>query len=119
PAGVPNPLQRLQGHVRGQRGLPRVLRLRRDHQVRTTVTTREGSPIVRKLTAAVAALATAGGLTLVVASSAGAAITAPSNGAVVRGSFTISDSGVSDGTLCANATKPNVTLQLINSGGTV
>jgi hypothetical protein len=83
------------------------------------MTTREGSRIVRKLTAAVAALGTAIGLTLVVASAADATLTAPSGGTVIRGTFTMSDSGVSDGTLCANATKPNVTFQLINSSNTV
>lgn len=73
---------------------------------------------MRRLTAALAALVTTLGLTLVVASSADAAITAPASGAVLRGNFTISDSGVSDGSICVNGTKPNVTLQLINSGGT-
>jgi hypothetical protein len=73
---------------------------------------------VRRLTAAVAALVTPLGLALVVAAPADAALTSPANGAVVAGTFTMSDSGVSDGSLCVNGTKPNVTLSLINSGGT-
>ncbi|MCW2857659.1 MAG: hypothetical protein JWR52_3274 [Marmoricola sp.] len=70
---------------------------------------------MRRLTAAVAALGVALGLTLVVTGSAQAALTAPANGAVVAGNITLQDSGVSDGSLCVNGTKPNVTLSLINS----
>jgi hypothetical protein len=79
------------------------------------MTTREGNRIVRKLTAALAALATAVGLTLVVAASAEAALTNPANGATVRGNFTMDESGLGDGSLCINATKSNVTFSLINS----
>ncbi|MCR1782192.1 Ig-like domain-containing protein [Nocardioides carbamazepini] len=69
--------------------------------------------------AALAATTLGLGIPVVLASSAAADITAPANGAVLRGNATLSSSGVGDGTLCANATKPNVTLQLINSGGGV
>lgn len=51
---------------------------------------------MRKLTAALAALATAAGLTLVVASVAEASITAPANGATVAGDITVTDSGASN-----------------------
>jgi hypothetical protein len=67
------------------------------------------------LTAAVAALTTAAGLSLVGLSAANAALTSPANGATVAGTITLQDSGVGDGSLCINGTKPNVTLSLINA----
>ncbi|WP_436700289.1 Ig-like domain repeat protein [Nocardioides sp. BYT-33-1] len=69
--------------------------------------------------AALAATTLGLGIPVVLASTAAADITAPADGAVLRGNATLASSGVGDGTLCANATKPNVTLQLINSGGGV
>ncbi|WP_435769746.1 Ig-like domain-containing protein [Nocardioides sp. SYSU DS0651] len=74
---------------------------------------------MHRLTAALATLALALGLTVVLASTAAADITAPGNGAVLRGNATLSASGASDGTWCARADEPRTTLQLVNSGGTV
>lgn len=78
----------------------------------------KGTP-VRRLIAVLAALAVALGLPVLLASSAAADITAPAANAVLRGNATISASGASDGTGCLNASGPQTTLQLINSGGTV
>ncbi|MBV6729282.1 beta strand repeat-containing protein [Nocardioides daeguensis] len=74
---------------------------------------------VRRMIAALAATTLGLGVPVVLASSAAADITAPANGAVLRGNATLSSSGVSDGSACLNATKPNVTLQLVNGSGTV
>jgi len=59
------------------------------------VTTREGRSIVRRLTAALAALTTALGLVLV-AGPVGASITSPANGAIVAGNITVTDSGAAN-----------------------
>lgn len=63
--------------------------------VTTLANTREGSAIVRRLTAAILALGVALGIALV-ATPAEAAITAPANGAIVAGNITVSDSGASN-----------------------
>lgn len=73
---------------------------------------------MRRLTSVILALGVALGLGLVAVAPAQASLTAPTNGQVIRGSFTMSSTGASDGTLCANATGPNVTFSLINSANT-
>ncbi|KRB77015.1 hypothetical protein ASE01_09635 [Nocardioides sp. Root190] len=74
---------------------------------------------MRRLIAAIAALAVALGLPVLLASSAAADITGPAANAVLRGNATISAGGASDGTACLAGSGPQTTLQLINSGGTV
>lgn len=74
---------------------------------------------VRRMIAALAATTLGLGIPVVLASPASADITAPADGAVLRGNATLSASGASDGTWCANASGPQTTLQLIDSGGTV
>ncbi|HWJ09832.1 MAG TPA: Ig-like domain repeat protein [Nocardioides sp.] len=77
---------------------------------------------MRRLISLVAASALALGTPVLLASSASADITAPANGAVLRGNATISASGATDTTYCSItgiADTPSTTLQLINSGGTV
>ncbi|QSR25436.1 hypothetical protein CFH99_07330 [Nocardioides aromaticivorans] len=78
----------------------------------------KGTP-VRRLISLVAASALAIGTPVLLAAPAGADITAPANGAVLRGNATLSASGASDGTGCLSGSSPQTTLQLINSGGTV
>lgn len=70
---------------------------------------------MRRLTAALAALATALGLALVVAGPADASISSPSNGSVIQGNFTITDSGAGDGTACISGTAPYTTIRLYNA----
>lgn len=53
------------------------------------------------------------------AGTAAADITAPANGAVLRGNATISASGATNGTGCLNGSEPRTTLQLINSSNQV
>lgn len=74
---------------------------------------------VRRMIAALAASTLTLGIPVVLSAPASADITAPANGAVLRGNATLSASGASDGTGCLNASGPQTTLQLINSGGTV
>ncbi len=69
----------------------------------------------RKLISATAVTAVALGLTLSGVGPAGAAITSPASGAVLKGTVTFSDSGVGDGTGCLSGTSPNVKFSLINS----
>jgi len=69
--------------------------------------------------AALAASTLALGLPIVWSAPASADITAPADGATLRGNATLSASGASDGTLCFRGDGPQTTLQLINSGGTV
>ncbi len=79
----------------------------------------KGTSAVRRLIAALAAISLAIGLSVLLVSSASADITGPANNAVLRGNATLSASGATDGTLCANASGPQTTLQLVNSGGGV
>ncbi|HEY1119429.1 MAG TPA: Ig-like domain-containing protein, partial [Acidimicrobiales bacterium] len=74
---------------------------------------------MRRLIAALTGLALAIGLPVLLVSPAAADITAPGNGAVLRGNATLSASGATDGTLCARGDGPRTTLQLVNSGGGV
>lgn len=74
---------------------------------------------VRRMIAALAASTLTLGIPVVLASSASADITAPSSGAVLRGSFTLSAGGASDGTGCLNASGPQTTLQLLSGGSVV
>ena len=77
---------------------------------------------MRRLIAALAAVGLALGLTLVAAGSAGAAITSPSNGSVLAGTVTVTDSGGNDSSwlnACSGiGRRPNVQMHLVNSGGT-
>lgn len=74
---------------------------------------------MRRLISLLAASALIIGIPVLLAPPASADITAPANGAVLRGNATISASGASDGTGCLNGSSPQTTLQLINSAGTV
>lgn len=74
---------------------------------------------VRRMIAALAASTLTLGIPVVLASPAAADITAPSSGAVLRGSFTLSAGGASDGTGCLNASGPQTTLQLLSGGSVV
>ena len=74
---------------------------------------------MRKLLTLITTLALPVALLALLAGPARADINAPADGAVLRGNATLSASGASDGTLCANSSSPQTTLQLINSGGTV
>lgn len=74
---------------------------------------------LRRLISSLAVLGLVVGLVGLVAGPSAADITAPADGAVLRGNATLSASGASDGTLCARADSPRTTLQLINSGGGV
>ncbi|MDQ6526633.1 Ig-like domain-containing protein [Nocardioides sp. LHD-245] len=72
--------------------------------------------------AALAATTLGLGIPVVLASSAAADITAPANGAALRGNATLSASGASDTSYCnltGIADDPQTTLQLINGAGTV
>lgn len=79
----------------------------------------KGRSPMRRLISATAVLAVALGFLVALAGPATADITAPADGAVLRGNATLSASGASEGTLCARADSPRTTLQLINSGGGV
>lgn len=74
---------------------------------------------MRRTISVLAVLGLVLGVLAALAGPAAADITAPANGAVLRGNATISASGASDGTLCFRADSPRTTLQLINSGGGV
>ncbi|WP_408899589.1 beta strand repeat-containing protein [Nocardioides sp. R1-1] len=72
--------------------------------------------------AALAATTLGLGVPVVLTSTASADITAPANGAVLRGNATLSASGATDTTYCSItgiADDPQTTLQLVNSSGTV
>lgn len=70
---------------------------------------------MRRLTAAVAALGMALGLSLVATSSAEAALLEPGNGDVIRGNFTFQGSALGDGSACITGTKSSHSFSLINS----
>lgn len=74
---------------------------------------------MRRLISLLAASALVIGIPVLLAPPASADITAPANGAVLRGNATISASGASDGTGCLSGSSPQTTLQLINTAGTV
>ena len=81
----------------------------------------KGTP-VRRLISLVAASALAIGTPVLLATPAGADISAPASGAVLRGNATLSATGATDATYCSItgiADTPSTTLQLINSSGTV
>ncbi|WP_205473313.1 Ig-like domain-containing protein [Nocardioides sp. SYSU D00038] len=71
------------------------------------------------LTATAAAASLALGSILAAAGPAAADITAPAAGATLRGTVTLSSSGVSDGSLCVSGSSPRVQFQLINSANQV
>lgn len=75
---------------------------------------------VRRLTAALTALLIALGLTLVVAGSASASITAPGNGAIVAGNITVTDSGASNtGNFYCGDGDAILKVELVNSSNAV
>lgn len=75
---------------------------------------------MRRTIAAVTALLIALGLTLVVAGSAAASISSPTNGATVRGTFTITVSGgYDDSTFNHCGSRAATDIELLNSGGSV
>ncbi|GAA4811249.1 beta strand repeat-containing protein [Nocardioides caeni] len=74
---------------------------------------------MRRLIAALAAFALAVGLPVALMSPASADLTAPANGAVLRGNATLSASGGSDGSLCITGSAPRTILRLINSANQV
>lgn len=81
----------------------------------------KGNP-VRRLISLLAASALAIGTPVLLATPAGADISAPASGAVLRGNATLSATGATDTTYCSLtgiADTPSTTLQLINSSGTV
>lgn len=73
---------------------------------------------MRRLSAAIAAFGTAFALTLVAVAPAEATLTAPGNGQVIQGSFSMTSTGASDGTACLGGSSPQVKFSLINGGGT-
>jgi hypothetical protein len=84
----------------------------------------EGSSIVRRLIAALAAVSLALGFVVALAGSASADLTAPAAGAVLRGNATLSDSGGYDdstGNHCGwfGGSSGDTRIELVNAGGTV
>ncbi|HET6152761.1 MAG TPA: Ig-like domain-containing protein, partial [Marmoricola sp.] len=75
---------------------------------------------MRRLTAAVAALTTAAGLSLVGLSAAQATITSPANGSTVAGTISLSDSGATDSSsLCiTGGSSPQTEVRVFNSANT-
>jgi hypothetical protein len=71
---------------------------------------------VRRLTAALAALVTALGLTLVVTGAAEASITSPTNGSTVSGTIVLSDTGATDSSsLCITGSSAQTRVRVFNA----